>query len=316
MRCSSVWMTVWALTVAVAATAQAGCKSCAKDPPPAATGSGGAEASKAEAAAVAPAAAPTAVAAADPATPEVFPGPRSESLDGWRITSGFASAKDEALSEPRAMEDCKVYLTVLDQGGRPIGQLDKLERAEMHLFLVAKDLRHAVYGHGSGPVREGADARAVTVRAPEGGDHAMIAVFRPSAGVPRTVSAPVTIKGALPQVMGPGVASLGMRAASEAETLLLTSDPSTPTAGQVVKLRAQDIVVAPGKPDQPKGEVRLPYIVLLNDQMGWGDVVEWTPEGYAQWTPPRPGDYLVLAPPTRGTKALAFRLSVEAARKP
>ena len=310
MNLRLVWPVVLFAAAAGSIALQSGCKSCSKpEPPPTVV-------TPVPPPAVAtptqlPAAA-SAVAAPEPVSAEVYPGPRSESLDGWRVTTGFSSLKDEQMTEPKALDDTKVYITVLDAGGHPVGQLDKLERAEMHLFLVAKDLRHAVYGHGSGPVREGADARAVTVRAPEGGDHAMVTVFKPTGGVPRVVTSPVTVKGVLPEVMGPGLQSLEMKAKSEAETVLLVAEPSQLVAGKPVKLAAQDLQADGGT----KGEVRLPYVVILNDQLGWGDVVEWPADGAPLWTPRKAGDYLVLAPPTRGTKALAFRLRVAAPAAP
>lgn len=297
-----------ALLTLVAAT-QSGCKSCDKEPAAAPAPAAG-EAPKADpAAAVAPAAAATAeVALAAPVSPEVYPGPRSESLEGWKITTGFSNLKDEAVTQPSALEDTKVYVTVLNSDSRPVGQFDKLERAELHLFLVARDLRYAVYAHGSGPVREGADARSAVVRSPEGGDHALVAVFKPAGQVARVVSAPLSIKGVLPEVMGPGLGSLSNRGKSEAESLVLTSVPGQLVVGQPVQLFTHDL-----KGDAPAGEVRLPYAVILNDQLGWGDVVEWDSAGKATWVPRKAGDFLVLAPPTRGVKALAFRLHVDAA---
>ncbi len=307
MRNEKVLIAIVIVCGAAVAISANGCKSCRQEAAPA---PGAQPAAPAVAgSAIALAAPASAVVAPEPVSPEVYPGPRSESLDGWRVTTGFSSIKDEQMTEPKAMDDTKVYLTVLDAGGHPVGQLEKLERAEMHLFLVAKDLRHAVYGHGTGPVREGADARAVTVRAPEGGDHALVAVFKPAGGAPRVVTSPVTVKGVLPEVMGPGLQSLDLKGKSDAETVLLVLDPAQAVAGQLVKLTAQDLQPS----GQLRGDLRLPYVAIINDQLGWGDVVEWNPEGLATWTPRKAGDYLVLAPPTRGSKALAFRLHVTAA---
>ncbi|MSQ83213.1 MAG: hypothetical protein EXR77_09935 [Myxococcales bacterium] len=281
-----------------------GCRSCkSEEPPKAAAVSAPAVAEPADATATTlPAAA--SVSQGKFEAPDVYPGPRSEALDGWRLTSGFASLKDEQLTEPKALDDTRIYLTALDAGGHPVGSLEKLERAELHVFFVAKDLRHAVYSSGSGPVREGADARSVVVRPPEGGDHAMIAVFKPTGGVPRVVSSPVTVKGVLPEVMGPGVSSLTLTAKSEAETVVLAVSPANPVAGQPVQITAQDL----DPKGAPRGELRLPFAVIVNDQMGWGDVVEWDATGKATWTPRSSGDFLVLAPPTRGSKALAFKI--------
>ncbi|MBI5610091.1 MAG: hypothetical protein HY902_14545 [Deltaproteobacteria bacterium] len=294
--------------LSLAGLAQTGCKGCDKAPEAPAIKPAGTE--KAPVPAGLPAAA-SAVDAPAPVSPEVYPGPRSESLDGWRITSGFANAKDEAQTQPSAVEDTKVYVTVLDDKSRPVGRLAKLERAELHLFVVARDLRHARYAFGNGPVKEGADARAATIHMPGGGDHAMIAVFKPEGGAARVVSAPVTVKGVLPEVMGPGLGSLGPRAKSEAEHVALLSTPSQIIAGKPVVLAAQDLDAQ----DKPKGDLNLPFVVIVNDQMGWGDVVEWDAQGKGTWTPRQPGDYLVLAPPTRGTTALTFRLHVDAPPK-
>ncbi|MBM4344862.1 MAG: hypothetical protein FJ100_15960 [Deltaproteobacteria bacterium] len=304
-------------TLALCAQFTAGCRGCGKTDAPPAPIAPPTPAAEPAAPAAQDATAVTAPEAPSPVAspwraPDVYPGPRSEALDGWRVTSGFSNLKDEQLPEPKALDDTRIYLTALDPEGHPIGNLEKLERAELHVFLVAKDMRHAVYGSGSGAVREGADARSVVVRAPEGGDHAMVAVFKPAGGVPHVVSAPVTIKGVLPEVMGPGVAKLTATARSEAETVVLSSAPQTPVAGQPVHLTAQDLDAKGGT----RGEVRLPFVVVLNDQMGWGDVVEWDATGKATWTPRCPGDFLVLAPPTRGSKALAFKLHVEAPPSP
>ncbi len=305
-----------AVALVTAALHTAGCRGCGKSEAPAAAAPG-----PTAPAPVAPAAEDATATAAPEAPspsaaawnkPDVFPGPRSEALDGWRVTSGFSNLKDEQLPEPKALDDTRIYLTALDPQGHPIGNLEKIERAELHVFFVAKDLRHAVYGIGNGPVREGADARSVVVRPPEGGDHAMVAVFRPAGGVPHVVSAPVTVKGVLPEVMGPGVAKLTLTAKSEAETVVLSSAPQTPLAGQPVHLTAQDLDAKGGA----RGEVRLPFVVILNDELGWGDVVEWDSTGKATWTPRCPGDFLVLAPPTRGAKALAFKLHVDAPAQP
>lgn len=303
--------TAVAVLLAAAGLGQSGCKSCGKETPPTEAGKAAQESpavAGADAAAVQPPQAASAVAAPEPVSPDIYPGPRSESLEGWRITTGFSTTKDEALPQPSALEDTRIFVTVLNAESRPVGQFDKLERAELHMFLVPRDLRYTVYSSGSGPVREGADARSVTLRSPEGGDHAMIAVFKPTGQPPKVVTAPLSIKGVLPEVMGPGLGSLSNRGKSEAETLVLTSMPGQLVVGQPAQLFAHDL-----KGDQAAGEVKLPFVVILNDQMGWGDVVEWNENGKATWIPRKAGDYLVLAPPTRGVRALAFRLHVDAA---
>lgn len=293
---------------AVAALTQTGCRSCDKPAaPPAAV--------PAPAPAV-PAPSPAAAEPAPAATPEAaspteappYPGPRSESLDGWRITTGFASEKDEPLTEPRALDKNIAYISVLAVDGTPVGRFDKLERGDMHAFLVARDLRHALYASAMGPLREGADARAVTFQPMAGGDHALIAVFQPVGSTPRVVTTPLSIKGALPEVMGPGVDSLGVRAKSAADHVQLSTEPAQPVVGQPVQIAAHDL----DKAGAARGEVKLPFVVILNDQMGYGDVVPWDEAGKATWTPRSAGTWLVLAPPTQGTQALAFKLTVVA----
>lgn len=297
-----------ALAATAAALGLAGCRGCntpAADAPLADT----AATTPSPAVEAAPAASPTAAAALPAAaTAAIYPGPRSESRDGWRITTGFSSEADEPLTAPQAGQPVRIFVTAIDAQSHPVGALERLERGEQHLFVVAKDLRHAVYGVGNGAVREGADARAVTVTLPEGGDHAIVSVFRAAGQPPRVVTAPVTVQGKLPQMMGPGLGSLGREAQSQAERLALSTLPPQPVAGTPLRLFLHDL----GADGKPRGEVQPPFVTLLNDQMGWGDVVQWGEGGQASWTPPQAGDYLVLAPPTRGSQALAFRLHVDA----
>jgi hypothetical protein len=233
-------------------------------------------------------------------------GPSSETLDGWRITTGFANAEGKAVSAPAAYEQTKIYVTVLDPENRPIGKFDKLERGDMHGFLVARDLRQALYASANGSIREGADARELSFKPGEGGDHALIVVFRPIGGKPKVVSSPVTIKGALPEVMGPGVVGMAQKAEAGQDKLLLTPTPAQPIVGQPVTLLVQDM----DEKGATRSEIKLPFVVVLNDQLGIGEVVEWDAAGKAVWTPRKAGDYLVLAPPTNGAKALPFKLNV------
>ncbi len=299
--------TVVLAVLAAGALAQTGCKGCSKEPTPVA-------AKPAPANVETPAVAlPEAVSAAvlppgtvSPTQAPLYPGPRSESIDHFRITTGFASEKGEPLPQPNALDVNKIYVTVLDPEGRPVGQFDKLERGDMHGFLVARDLRQAFYAAATGPVKEGADARALTFSPREGGDHAFIAVFQPHGGKPHVVSAPLSIHGALPEVMGPGVESLSTRAKAGQDHVQITTSPAQPVTGQPVRFSAQDFDAK----GQARGEVKLPFLVAINDQMGWGDVIEWDAHGQATWMPTIPGVYILLAPPTRGDKALVFKVTV------
>ena len=290
----------------IALLGQTGCKGCDK-PEPAPAGA------ETPAPTAVPALVPTpAVALAEPATvdaPPSYPGPRSESIDGWRITTGFATAKDEPLPQPRALDDVRVFVTVLDDQQRPVGKFDRFERGEMHGFLVARDLRHALYSFAEGAVAEYADARRLQFRPPEGGDHALLTVFKPAGGTAKMVSTPLSVQGALPEVMGPGVEGMTSRARSGTEELLLSTEPAAAAAGQPVTLVVHDLDTS----GQRRGVVMLPFALIANAEMGWGSVIEWTAGGRATWTPKWPGTYLVLAPPTRGDHALAFRLVVHPA---
>lgn len=304
--------TVVLAAVAAAALVQTGCKGCSKEPAPVAQTTAAAQV---DSPAVAPPEAVSLATAASPAAAvqaPVYPGPRSESVDHFRITTGFASEKGEPLPQPNALDVNKIYVTVLDPEGRPVGQFDKLERGDMHGFLVARDLRQAFYASALGPVKEGADARALTFSPREGGDHAFIAVFQPKGGKPKVVSAPLSIHGALPEVVGPGVESLSTRAKAGHDHVQITTSPVQPIAGQPVRFSAQDF----DEKGQARGEVKLPFVVAVNDQMGWGDVIEWDAHGQATWTPTIPGTYLLLAPPTRGDRALAFKVTVSAQPAP
>lgn len=295
-------------TLTGAALAQTGCKGCGNRPEAKPVA---AEATKMPVAAVPPAEAVSPVTAVSPTDAPAYPGPRSESADRFRVTTGFSTDAGAPLPQPQALEKNIVYVSVLDPDGHPVGQFERIERGEVHGFLVARDLRQALYASAAGPVKEGADARALTFQPREGGDHALITVFQPKGGSAHVVTTPVAIKGALPEVVGPGVDSLSGRAKADHDRIQLTTTPTQIVAGQAVQLLAQDM----DDHGATRGEVKLPYVVILNDQMGFGDVVEWDAAGKASWLPPRAGTYLVLAPPTRGEKALAFKLTVAPAPK-
>lgn len=289
-----------------AVLAQSGCKGCnnGQQAKPVTT-----EVAKPVEPAVAPPEAVSPVTAVSPTDAPVYPGPRSESVDHFRVTTGFSTQAGAPLPQPQALEKNVIYVSVLDPDGHPLGQFERVERGEMHGFLVARDMRQALYASAVGPVKEGADARSLTFEPREGGDHALVTVFQPKGGSVHVVTTPVAIKGALPEVVGPGVESLSGRAkTAQEDRIQLTTTPTQIVAGQAVQLLAQDL----DDKGNTRGEIKLPYVVILNDQMGFGDVVEWDSAGKASWLPPRAGTYLVLAPPTRGEQALSFKLVVTA----
>lgn len=310
MKKAAVGGVMWAV-LAGFALGQSGCKGCAQEPErsaaaPAAEAPGPAAMPAGSTPTAAPSTAAPAAEAASPTQAPEYPGPRSESVDHFRITTGFANEEGASQPQPNALEANRIYVTVLDPEGHPVGQLDKIERGEMHGFLVARDLRQVLYANAAGPLKEGADARSLMFNPREGGDHAFLAVFRPHGGKVHVISAPVAIHGALPEVMGPGLDSLTMRAKVGGDHIQLSTTPAQVVAGQPVQLSAQDF----DPKGAARGEVKLPFVVIVNDQMGWGDVVEWDEQGRASWTPPNAGNWLVLAPPTQGDKGLAFLLRV------
>ena len=181
---------------------------------------------------------------------------------------------------------------------------------DVHAFLVARDMRQAIYAKGDGRVAEGADARKVTFLPREGGDHAMIVVLSPAgSGALHTISTPVVIKGALPEVMGPGVSGLTNRSRNKGGDVELRSDKAL-VANQPVTLSAVDV----DNTGKKKGAHKLPFAVIYNDQMGFGEVLSWDDAGTSSWRPAEAGTYLVLAPPEEGETALTFKLVVAAAK--
>ena len=284
---------------------QSGCRGCSEptEPPKAAP----AAAEEAPAPVAPSPAAATAVKAAEPApAPVRYLGPQSQSAKGFKLTSGFANQKGEPVSQPNALETNTVYVTALTPDDRPVGKLDKFAGADVHGFLVARDLRQALYANASGAVAEGADARGLEFTPREGGDHAMMVVLAPSGGSDvHTISTPIVIKGALPEVMGPGVSGLSARSRTKGGDVELRSD-SPAVAGQPVQLTTVDVDNA----GAAKGVHQLPFAVIYNDQMGFGDVLQWDDKGQTTWRPTEPGTYLLLAPPEEGNVALTFKLDV------
>ena len=240
--------------------------------------------------------------------PERYLGPQSESPTGYKLTSGFANQKGESVRQPTALEQNTVYVTALSPDDRPVGDLDKFAGVDVHGFLVARDMRQAYYAKGDGPVAEGADARALKFLPREGGDHAMMVVVSPAGtGQVQTISTPVVIKGALPEVMGPGVSGLTARSRTKGGDVELRSDAPL-VVGQMAKLSTVDV----DNTGQSKGAHKLPFALLYNDQMGYGEVLTWDDAGTTTWRPTEAGTFLVLAPPEEGETALTFKLVVTA----
>lgn len=294
-----------ALVVLSLALVQTGCKGCGGEPvaPP--------KPAPAPEPAAAPAPAPEPAAAAAPAPapePKPYLGPQSRSRKGFKLTSGFADGKGKAVSQPTALEANTFYVTALAPDNRPLGGLDKFAGADVHAFLVARDMRQALYAKADAPVAEGADARGVVFTPREGGEHALMIVVAPTGmGEVHTISTPVVIKGALPELMGPGVAKLTSRSRTKGGDVELRSD-KPPVAGEAVTLSAVDL----DNTGKDKGAVKLPFAVIYNEEMGFGDVLVFDDKGQTSWRPPEAGRYLVLAPPEEGVGALTFKLEVTA----
>ncbi len=246
----------------------------------------------APAAVATPATASPTAAAAKPEEPEVFHGPKSESDDGFRITTGFANAAGESTPQPQALEMMQVYLSAMDHDGHPQGQLEDLNGAQVYAFLAARDLRQVYFSLAKQSVRQGADARALKFNPREGGDHALIAAFS-IAGATHVVSTPIAIKGALPQVMGPGIEALSNESRQKNKTLRLISLPEAVVKNQPVQLSIHEF----DKENVDKGEITMPLLLIVDQEMGEGDVVRWDAAGKAIWLPKKRGTFLVLGVP-------------------
>ncbi len=290
-----------AFATAFATLALTGCRGCGDE---AKTAPASAQASASSAVAAPDPA--TAVAAPAPATP-AYDGPSSKAADGYQLSTGFLDVHNKPLPQPKAGEQTAIYTTALDPAGHPLGTLEPLGSAEMFGFLVARDLRHTLVASAAAPVREGADARALTFAPPGGGDHALVAVFRAQGGAAHAVISPVSVAGSLPQLMGPGLNGLGLRADTSQEhvELLLLPADRTPTAP--LDLQLQDV----DSQGRHKGPVTVPFAVLVDPPMGRARVLE--PSGEPprlHWEAPEPGEWLVLIAPKKGDRALAFHLTI------
>jgi hypothetical protein len=278
-----------------------GCTSCSeKTPAPAAKEPATAPILPSEAAPPSTAEHTGASAAAHPNPPmdgdaKVYRGPSSNNPSGYAITTGFATETGDPVSQPSALETTHNYITVIGPDSAPIGAFDAYQGAEMHGFLLARDMRHAHYTSTTGAVAEGADARKVTFAPREGGDHALIVVFKPVGKPPQAVSTPVVFRGALPQIAGRGVAGLGLQSRVEGGDVRLTLSPSAPRVGQTITFTAH---------------VRLKFLAFFNEEMGGGEVATFSPAGTSQWTPKEAGTWLAIAAPTAGKTPLTYKIVV------
>ncbi len=241
-----------------------------------------------------------------------YDGPSSRNEAGFQITSGFVDADGKPMSQPQALAATQFYLTVLDDGAHPIGALTPFADAEIHAFLVARDVRQAYYARGSGPIAVGADARSVTFAPREGGEHALVAIFQPKDGQVQAVTTPVVIRGNLPQVAGPGAAGLPRRLKRSDGDISLDVSPVQPLAEAEVVLKAS--TYKPG--GEATGAMALPWAAICTESFASCEIVQGDPAGVLRWRPARPGNRLVLLPDAKGKTALVFGLAVMPAAPP
>ena len=288
------------LLAATAAIALPGCRGCEEPARPIAPASQ----------VVAPTPAPAPAVAEPAAATPVYAGPSSKAVDGFQLATGFLDAKGKPLPQPLAGTTTAIYTTALDPESRPLGALTPIAGAEMSGFLVARDLRHVLAASATAPVREGADARALPFAPPGGGDHALVVVFKPQGGALHAVVSPVSVAGNLPQLMGPGLNGLSMRAQTATEHVELALLPADRTPTAPLDLQIHDVDAA-GK---RRGAVQVPLAVLVNAPMGRAIALEATGEpAVLHWQQPEPGEWLVLIAPKQGDRALAFHLTIPAA---
>jgi hypothetical protein len=244
-----------------------------------------------------------------------YAGPSSKARDGWQISTGFLDANGKPIPQPQAGKANFIYATALDPALHPVGQLGKSGDAEMWGFLVARDLRHALVAHADGPVREGADARALEFEPPAGGDHALLAVFRTVSGDWHAVVSPVSVSGKLPEVLGPGLGGLTTFGLSpkgkryEMRTLVPgTGKVTAAMAGAPLNLefRAAEL------DDRGAGAaLPSPFVVLVDPEMGNAIVLATgDAEASFHWQQAQPGDWLVLVPYGQEPRPMMFRLTV------
>lgn len=242
-----------------------------------------------------------------PATPP-YAGPSSKARDGFQVSTGFLNATGKAIPQPQAGQKNFIYTTALDPAAHPIGQLGQLGAAEMWGFLVARDLRHALVARADAAVREGADARALAFNPPEGGDHALVVVFRTVAGDLHAVIAPVSVAGNLPQLQGPGFTRLSQTDnLDDGSQWKLVTEPSTPVVGVPLELK----ILGPDRRAGKPGAFIEPLVVLVDPPMGQAFALGRGEGKLAvRWEEPQPGDWLVLVPAPDASRALMFKLTI------
>lgn len=289
------------VAAALAALALSGCRSCDEGPKTTAQALTAVEPGRV--AAQNPA---TVVAEAAPVTP-VYAGPSSRAADGFQLSTGFLDVTGKPLPQPKSLVPNAIYTTALDPAGHPLGALDRVGAAEMVGFLLARDLRHALVASADAPVRDGADARALTFAPPGGGDHALVVVFRPPGDAMHAVISPVSVSGNLPQLMGPGLAGLSLRAEASRERLQMVLLPADRTPAAPLDLQFVDI----DHEGHLRGQVAVPFAVLVDPPMGRAVVLEPASDSsLLRWKSPEPGEWLVLVAPKKGERALAFHLTI------
>lgn len=310
----------FATLVMVASSGCQGCDGGKKPPAPTANESAangkvaGSETSDKGAAAAAVATPPKA------AEKPPYRGPSSKSADGYQLTMGFADNNGTPQRQPEAMEATQFFVTALDPTNRPLGQLADVNGRQLSGFLVARDLRQLLYSEASAAIADGADARRLVFAPREGGDHALIAAFATDRTSLRVVTSPVVVKGALPQLKGPGVAGLSDVAKFPNGSVALTASHTTVGAPMVLTLQVRNLSGAA----IPVERNRLTPVLVADDAMGQGWWLAHSTKSPHSWTfsADAPGDYLVLAvlrqvdaatstslPP----RPLAFKLTVKPA---
>ena len=255
-----------------------------------------------------------------PAKKPAYRGPRSQGTDGYQLTMGLADAEGKPRRQPVAMESTSFYITVLDAKSRPVNQLADVEGQQLRAYLVARDMRQAFYAETAQAISDSADARSVVFKPREGGDHALIAAFAGTDGKRRTVSSPIVIKGALPQVMGPGVEGLSNIAKIPSGTVALQAGDVA--VGKPTKLTFVRRDLA-GQPSMDT-DTRIDSALVYEDEMGAG---QWLPRAgntAFSWTPDKPGTFLLLVVLRERDKStdkplpprpLAFKLEVPAPKE-
>ncbi len=251
-----------------------------------------------------------------------YRGPASKSDDGYQLTMGFADDQSNPLRQPEALQRTHFFVTVLAPNDRPVGELADVDGAQMHGFLLALDMRQLLYAKAPGPIAAGADARELTFRPREGGDHALITAFTTADGNKRTVSSPVVIRGALPAVMGAGVE--GLTDVAKIAGGHLKMSPATANVGQSICLSFAAMDDA-GRPLANRSTEHAP-VLAYDTALGtgrWLSAKKKT-EPSCSWTPSQPGTFVVLTVVRRRDKIngrslpaqpTAFKLVVKAPPK-